>query len=464
MYTLSVTEASPESIVANLDPGESTLLHCRFKQWYLPGEPLLGLAGALWRCPESSALLVVLREDDAGTTVPELSKTPGSVDELRQLANAWRAPVLDLSRALRLEPVSIAKPWGREIWYTGMEARGLSAVTDGRYSIPLAWLIGLFPEQLMGVLDPGGDCLDDATARRAPNLLKILDPLPEPVYGDLYFELHEEKREVYVVTHIDRSAWPDGVGGIRFGFDAALRASFDSEADFRNAYLQAVTDYREVRVEVDGLVDGLREREGIALHEPVPAEQIRVWQEELPPALLAREAALRATMDAFTSIKPLRVGDVVKVPLLMPHALQHGVRAVEFQTPVYERRILSFAQKVLTQGHWDSSEAVAMMAPDLLDGDDLDVLVDNARIRREQIVRFQDFEVQRIVLQPQVQWRLPTSSSYSLVMLVQGSAAVGDQQLEREQAVFVPAACPVETVTCLASEPSVLLLSRPPVE
>src|SRR5690625_7657891 len=42
-------------------------------------------------------------------------------------------------------------------------------------------------------------------------------PLPVEVVGDLYFELHEEKREVYVVTSIDPQAWPEGIGAIRYG-------------------------------------------------------------------------------------------------------------------------------------------------------------------------------------------------------------------------------------------------------
>jgi hypothetical protein len=66
-------------------------------------------------------------------------------------------------------------------------------------------------------------------------------------------------------------------------------------------------------------------------------------------------------MDDFTWLKPVSVGDVVQVPRLLPHALQHGVRVVEFQTPVYERKILSFGQRVLTQGHWDTEEAVDQM-------------------------------------------------------------------------------------------------------
>jgi hypothetical protein len=167
-------------------------------------------------------------------------------------------------------------------------------------------------------------------------LLKILDPSSTPVLGDLYFELHEEKREVYVVTHIDREAWPDGVGYIRYGFAPERVGQFANEAEFRSAYLAAVQAYESVRRALDSLPEG--------------AEPDR--------ELLALEPVLREGMNSFTGLRALRVGDVVEVPLLVPHALLHGVRTVEFQTPTYERKILSFAQKVLTQDHWDTTVGV----------------------------------------------------------------------------------------------------------
>jgi hypothetical protein len=35
-------------------------------------------------------------------------------------------------------------------------------------------------------------------------LLKTLNPVADDVIGDLYYEMHEEKWEVYVVTEIDK--------------------------------------------------------------------------------------------------------------------------------------------------------------------------------------------------------------------------------------------------------------------
>lgn len=193
------------------------------------------------------------------------------------------------------------------------------------------------------------------------NLLKILDPFPDPVYGDLYFELHEEKREVYVVTRVDPASWPAGRGAIRYGFDLQVRAEYPDEQAFRSAYLRSVRAYEQVRREIDRCEDAWRNAEGYRPNDLVPATTLRRWRAAHPPALRRAEVEARRAMERFTQLLPVGVGDVIQVPTRLPHALQHGVRTVEFQTPVYERRILSFAQKVLTQDHWDTAAAVQQM-------------------------------------------------------------------------------------------------------
>jgi len=126
------------------------------------------------------------------------------------------ALIADPGRAVKLEPVHIAKPWGQEIWYTGMEERGESRVHVGQQQVPIS--------QYLNAVQGHTDVL----------LLKVLDPAPQQVTGDLYFEVHEHKQEVYVVTHIDETAWPDGRGGIRFGMNQQLRQTFASDDEFRS--------------------------------------------------------------------------------------------------------------------------------------------------------------------------------------------------------------------------------------
>src|SRR5690606_17097820 len=120
-----------------------------------------------------------------------------------------------------------------------------------------------------------------------------------------------------------------------------------------------------------------------------------------------------------------------------PHALQHGVRTVEFQTPVYERKILSFGQKVLTQEHWDTEEAVRQMSLEAGQVEVLPVVASNELFTLEQVVAFDDFRVYRLTLVPGGECVLAAVDSYKVVMVVQGEVTLGRQTLAAEEAGLV---------------------------
>ncbi len=80
-----------------------------------------------------------------------------------------------------LEPVTVDKPWGREVWYSGVEERGESRVRTDSGIEPLSRYLGA-----RGRTDP-------------VVLLKAL----EPTRGDLYLEVHERKSEVYIVDRVE---------------------------------------------------------------------------------------------------------------------------------------------------------------------------------------------------------------------------------------------------------------------
>ena len=297
---------------------------------------------------------------------------------------------IDPSAPVKLEPVTVAKPWGREIWHSAIEARGESAVRTAAGSVPLSRYL-------------------EAVGIKAPViLLKVLDPHPTPILGDLYFEVHERKREVYIVTAIDRKAWPDGRGRIRLGMDQARRQSYGNDHAFRAAYLEAVRAYERERRAIDA-----------GEHSSGAVERQR-----------------RAAMEAFTASAPLQVGDVVTVPSWTPHALQHGVRVVEFQTPTYERRIISFAQEVVTQGHWDSEDAIACMSLD----PPLPTPFETVAPGVERIAAFGDFGVWRAALDPHRPAALPADAPYALCMAIGGAVQVGDLRLSAEEACLAPKA------------------------
>ena len=199
-----------------------------------------------------------------------------------------------LVKVAALEPALVPKPWGREDWYSGVEARGESRVRAGDASVPLSEYL-------------------TAQGRTAPIvLLKVL----RPTSGDLYMEVHETKHEVYVVDAVDASRWPTS-GAMLLGANPSARAELGDDA-FRNA---------------------LRRRAAAA------------------------EAGRGSTEDVAALLAPteLRVGDVVVIPPGTPHSLLCGVTVVEFQTPVFERRILAATGPVTTQTGWDVAAAVAAM-------------------------------------------------------------------------------------------------------
>ena len=295
---------------------------------------------------------------------------------------------IDSSTPAKLVPVTINKPWGREIWHSAIEARGESEVLVAGRRRPLSRYL-----QAVGLDDP-------------VILLKVLDPDPTPVQGDLYFEVHERKREVYIVTAIDPKAWPDGQGRIRLGMDQARRRSYGNDDAFRAAYLEAVQAYERERRAIDA--------------------------GERPPGKAEREK--RAFMEAFTACAPLQVGDVVTVPPWTPHALQHGVRVVEFQTPTYERRIISFAQKVRTQGHWDSEQAIARMSLDPPSPPSFQEVAPGV----ERIAAFNDFNVWRVALHPDCAVAPPVDAPYALCMAIDGPVLLGGLRLDAGQACIAP--------------------------
>ncbi|MCA2959888.1 MAG: hypothetical protein IOD12_06510 [Silvanigrellales bacterium] len=249
---------------------------------------------------------------------------------------------------LRCGPCEVPKPWGKEIWFSGFEARGVCDVGG----VPFPWLLAAGKEAVFG------------EGVKELLLLKILDPWPEPVRGDLYTEVHAEKNEVYVCTHAPKEG-----GWLRFGIHPLAWEEAGRNADvYKSRYLAAVREYEVIRRRLDAKSD-------------TDASEV------------ALEVQLRERMNSFTALHPLQRGSVARVPVGVPHALQAGCRVVEFQTATYERAIVSFAQKVLTQPHWDTEKALALLnVEEALRSP----LVPETGEQEECIVDFPAFEVWRV--------------------------------------------------------------------
>jgi len=365
-------------------------------------------------------------------------------DQFQQLVTRHDLTAVNLTEPWPLDSVRIPKPWGAEIWYTGIEDRGICSVQG----IPLPWLTDLLPQSLIG-----------SAAGKMPLLLKILDPLPDQNLGDLYFELHEKKIEVYIVTAVDEKVWPDGIGKIRYGFNQFLRANYPTDEAFKTAYLAAVNQYRQTRIKIDDRLDHKKQQSGLAPNSEVRPELMTSWLQQLPEDLINKESALRATMHQFTHLRDVRMGDVITVEPFFPHSLLHGVRVVEFQTASYERHILSFAQKVLTQNHWDTEIGLAKALMDLPKAETLLILAESEGMKVEEIANFTAFTARRLTLSGGSTHTLEATDDYRLIMGVSGQANIGHSRCESEDAFLIPSQTGGTTISAVTD--IVVLIAEP---
>lgn len=393
------------------------LLHryCLISDWLEQAQTLtLNAVFLLSKPPGEKQTRILVFVSDKDTDL-KLNAKPGPQNIVENAAETFHAlaaklacPVFDLKQAIRLEAVHIPKPWGQEIWLSGMEERGVSRVSSNvpatgdnldsstSISTPLPWLLSIAPDFIHGLTDLA--------------LLKILDPASDSVKGDLYFELHKHKHEVYVVTQVNTQAWPDGTGGIRLGMNQTLRKSFPNDTSFRNSYLEAVSTYQRIREAIDSHAD-------THLHD--------------------EECKARAHMETYTAVCPLKAGDTVVIEPNTPHSLLHGVRVIEFQSPVYERYIISFAQKVLTQSHWDSDAAIQKMSLSAPEVPAFDIVIDNQGVQIERIASFAEFNVWRIELQAQCTTHLTPALAYAICIGISGRIDIGDTAILHEQACLL---------------------------
>ncbi|MEM1145973.1 MAG: hypothetical protein AAGI88_25660 [Pseudomonadota bacterium] len=330
--------------------------------------------------------------------------------------------------ALTLASKMVPKPWGQEVWYTGIERRGVCEVESGSRRIPLPWLQAAWPAAVSGI--PAEPLL----------LVKRLLPSSEPVEGDLYFELHETKYESYIVTSTDPGAWPDGIGHVRLGFCAKKRAAYVSDDAFREAYLASVLAYEAQRRKID---------EELAPGRSLASDDV------------AKERELRVAMDQFTHRLPLRVGDAVLVPPRVPHALQHGVQVLEVQTPTYERKILSFAQRVRTQNHWDTREAVPIMR---LEPPPQPLPIEvpgpvNSLTTR--ISHCTEFEVLRVVLEAGSEGAFATENEYCILVVIRGQLSLEGKMFGPNEALLLPRQWKGNLVAMECASQLSLILARP---
>ncbi|MCZ6646565.1 MAG: hypothetical protein O7B79_10030 [SAR324 cluster bacterium] len=400
--------------------------------------------------------LVHWARDPEGGVYRGISTTGGGLEQQSLIAQfqkdplglvdwaAWQveAAIISSAAPLWLETHFVDKPWGREGWYTGIEKRGVSRVRSPSGSTELPYALAMFPWPLMG------------EAEGEPILLKTLEPRHEEVLGDLYLEVHEEKWETYLVLEIDSNAWPDGTGCLLAGLDARVLARYrkrhgaGAEAAMVGDLREKIRVYEKLRREIDALADeALSRRKRSASAEDDPGARQKALA-ALPANLIKKEKKLRAQAEAFIGRHPLKLGDVACLPPGVLHSLQHGVKVVEFQTPTYERLIAMFAQKVVTQPHWDTDRALQLMQKTpYTPPATVPVISPETGVQRDQVVDFPQFQVLRTRLASGVRLAHPrkTEPAYCLLFVSAGKGrlllANGDETpLAAGDACLLPAA------------------------
>ena len=167
-------------------------------------------------------------------------------------------------------------------------------------------------------------------------------------------------------------------------------------------------------------------------------------------------------MNEFTGVTDLSVGDVISIDPFTPHALQHGVRVIEFQTPHYERKILSFAQKVLTQSNWDTEAAIQEMTIAPAPQPVFELADQSPGVLAEKIADFEQFNVLRVSVEPNCSYQQHLGS-YALVICVTGNCDVDGLVLKPEDACLVPHGPGTFNIINPASQPVQCLIAYPAI-
>ena len=367
--------------------------------------------------------------------------------EAEKSSTESKSVVVSLSNILELQPVEINKPWGKEVWYTGIEQRGVSKIGSPSANIRISTLHKLLGDSFL------------ESSKDSPILLKILAPNNHPTLGNLYYELHTEKEEVYIVSSVN-DVWKNKIGKMKYGVSDSKKADFKDELEFKKAFKEAVKAYEKIRFEIEDELTKIRHKESnLKNHELTVVEAYKM----LPAQLVEKEQHAKTELESFVGWKNLKVGDVVSVETCVPHSLQHGVEVIEFQTPVYERFIISFDQKVLTQNHWDVESAFEVMKLKTPQTTTLKLIHQDEAYREEEVAVFDDFFVSRLTIKKSFDFH--TNGKHAVAFLLEGyttsNISNNSKQLEAGKAYYILPMHNGVRFENSKNDASIILLARP---
>lgn len=404
--------------------------------------------GVLFYLTEKKWVLGISEKSiDFSALCKKLLQTSKPKEKLINIFEIEGIAYLESSKPYRLSPIEIKKPWGKEVWYTGIERRGVSSLKTPSGYLPLHYVNAVLPKRLKG------SAFDSDVI-----LLKILKTKSN-ARGDLYIELHKKKEEVYVVDSIDQKVYKNKEAPLLYGMDEEKIKKMGLES-YKKLLLDEITSYEKHREKVDAQFHELCQKEGIDLNACLDEKQDKLLYGQIPKEIIQKDLKDYQKIRSFFGKSLLREGSVVRIEKGVPHSIPHGVRVVEFQNAYYERKIIAFNQKVLTQKRWDTKEALDVMKKSS-PLNEPNIFYEGDNYLERELAKFEDYTVDEIVIHPGYRHVNYAADFYQILYCLGNSLEVETEMdsmmLQKSEAIFIPIETTITIYNSQTSDVSFLI-------
>ena len=125
-----------------------------------------------------------------------------------------------------------------------------------------------------------------------------------------------------------------------------------------------------------------------------------------------------------------------------------------------------FTQKVLTQNHWDTEDAISKMETEVYHPPKLDCIHNSEYLNVERFTDFPQFNFDRIRLNPKNSYDNHLVGRYQLLIIISGSAAVVSKtgksiKLNKEESLFLPLAMDIYRIENIGNSQLICLNATP---
>ena len=125
-----------------------------------------------------------------------------------------------------------------------------------------------------------------------------------------------------------------------------------------------------------------------------------------------------------------------------------------------------FAQKVLTQNHWDTEAAISKMETEVYHPPKLDCIHNSKYLNVERFTDFPKFNFDRICLEPKNTYENHLEGRYQLLIVISGQAAVVSRtgnliNLKKEDSLFLPVSMESYRIESIGKNQLICLNAKP---